>query len=136
MLRTHTAEGMRSVSAGIPRRGETLRLGKALFVIPRLVLLVPLRFEDLRVRQLLVRQRTGLRIFTRRMLEGDRSATCPHERDDQHGHGDQGDEEPRDHVRSLSGPERRRDTTLRPEDCGRCRNGWREYGHASVGRTT
>jgi hypothetical protein len=57
------------------------RLGQALLVVPLLVLLTPLRLVGLRLRELLLRQRSCLRVFACGMLAGGRSATCGHEAD-------------------------------------------------------
>ncbi len=86
-----------------PRPGSFPGLGNALLVVPRLVLLTPLRLVSLRLRELPLRFRSGLRVFGRGTLSGNRSATCDHEGDNQQGHGDQSDDEPWDHAGRLSG---------------------------------
>lgn len=79
-------------------------LGQALLVVPLLVLLMPLRLVGLRLGELPLRFRSGLRVFTRGMLPGGRPATCGHECDDDQGYGDQGDDNPGDNEGSLPRP--------------------------------
>jgi hypothetical protein len=72
-------------------------LGKTLLVVPRLVFLAPFSLVSLGLRELLLHPASVLRGFARRMLSGNRPATCRHERDDHQRHDDQRKDEPRDH---------------------------------------
>jgi hypothetical protein len=80
---------------------QATRLGQALLVVPLLVLLTPLRFVGLRLRELLLRSCSCLCVFARGMLAGDRSATRGHETDHGQGYDDQGKDDPRDHADSV-----------------------------------
>lgn len=66
--------------------------------MPRLVFLAPLLLIGLGLRELLLDLGSVLRGFARGMLDRNRSATCRHEGDDQYRHGDQTDDEPRNHA--------------------------------------
>ena len=70
-------------------------------VEPLFVLLMPLRLVRLRLGELLLRSCLCATVFAHEMLAGGRPATCDYEADDDHGYGDQAEDDPREHARSV-----------------------------------
>ena len=62
---------------------------------------MPLRLVRLRLGELLLRSCPCATVFAHGMLAGGRPATCGYEADDDQGYGDQGEDDPREHARSV-----------------------------------